>query len=158
MPAADVRPYIEEAHQLGHNGIGCEHLLLGLLADADGIAAKVLAAHGVELDVARLRVAEIIGNGWEDSVQWRASPRAGLVLRLAEIEAERLEQLPSNDVHLLLAIITEGGGVPTRLFNELKVDVARLRDDLLTALDVPGELRDAYLRQRQSYERAQRAL
>ncbi len=60
-----------------------------------------------------------IGNGWQDSVRWRYSPRATVVCRLAEVEAERLEQLPSNDAHLLLAMITEGGGVPNVLFAEL---------------------------------------
>ena len=157
MPAAVVMPlYIQEAAGLGHNGIGCEHLLLGVLANEDGVAARVLAAHGVALDATRRRVAECIGDGWKESVRWSFSPRATLVLRLAEVEAERLEQLPSNDVHLLLAMITEGGGVPMHVFTKLKVDVGRLRDDLLTALNVPDDLREAYLRQRQTYERAQR--
>ncbi|MDP8908230.1 MAG: hypothetical protein M3N47_03765 [Chloroflexota bacterium] len=146
---------IREAERLGHNGIGCEHLLLGVLADEDGVAAKVLAAHGVELDAMRHRVAEKIGNGWQDSVRWRYSPRATVVRRLAEVEAERLEQLPSNDAHLLLAMITEGGGVPNVLFAELGVDVGQVRDDLLTALDVPQDLRGLYVRQRQAYEHAQ---
>ena len=146
---------IGEAKRLGHNGIGCEHLLLGVLADEDGIAAKVLLAHGVELDATRHRVAEIIGNGWQDSVRWRSSPRAIVVCRLAEVEAERLEQLPSNDGHLLLAMITEGGGLPNRLFTEIGVDVGQLRDDLLTALDVPEDLRALYLRQRKAYEHAE---
>lgn len=144
-----------EAERLGHNGIGCEHLLLGVLADEDGVAAKVLAAHGVELDATRRRVAEIIGNGWQDSVRWQYSPRATIVRRLAEVEAERLEQLPPNDVHLVLAMITEGGGVPNNLFAELGVDVGQLRDDLLAALDVREGLRGLYVRQRRAYEQAQ---
>ncbi|MDQ3768313.1 MAG: hypothetical protein M3370_02380 [Actinomycetota bacterium] len=95
---------------MGHNGIGCEHLLLGLLADKAGIAARVLAAHGVALEPVRLRVDQIVGDGWQNSRRWTSSPRANVVSRLAEVEAERLEQLPANDAHLLLAMITEGGG------------------------------------------------
>lgn len=110
----------------------------------------MLAAHGGELDATRHRVAEIIGNGWQDSVRWQCSPRATVVRRLAEVEAERLEELPSNDAHLVLAMITEGGGVPKGLFAELGVDVGQLRDDLLAALDVREDLRGLYVRQRQA--------
>lgn len=67
---------VQEAERLGHNGIGCEHLLLGVLADEDGVAAKVLAAHGVALEATRRRVAEISGDGWRDSLPWIYSPRA----------------------------------------------------------------------------------
>ncbi|HEV2058531.1 MAG TPA: Clp protease N-terminal domain-containing protein [Solirubrobacteraceae bacterium] len=156
MPGAAAMPrYIQEAERLGHNGIGCEHLLLGVLADEDGVAAKVLAAHGVELDATRRRVAEMIGDGWQDSVRWSSSPRATIVRRLAEVEAERLEQLPSNDAHLLLAMITEGGGVPMHVLAELNVDVGQLREDLLTALNVHEDLRGLYLRQRHGYEHTQ---
>ena len=106
-------------------------------------------------DLARRRVAEMIGDGWQDSVRWSSSPRATVVRRLAEVEAERLEQLPSNDAHLLLAMITEGGGVPMHVLAELNVDAGQLREDLLTALNVPEDLRGLYLRQRQAYEHTQ---
>ncbi len=75
-----------------------------------------------------------------------------MVCRLAEVEAERLEQLPADDAHLLLAMITEGGGLPMHLLAELDVDVGQLREDLLTALDVPDDVRGTHLRQRQAYE------
>jgi ATP-dependent Clp protease ATP-binding subunit ClpC len=157
MSAAAAMPlYIQEADRLGHSGIGCEHLLLGILADKDGLAAEVLAAHGVALDATRVRVAELTGDAWQDSVRWKHSPRANVVHRLAEVEAERLEQLPSNDAHRLLAMITEAGSMPMHLFAELSVDITQLRDDLLRALNVPDDLRSLYLRQRQAYERAQR--
>lgn len=146
--------YIQEAERSGHNGIGCEHLLLGVLADENAVAAKVLAAHGVALDVTRRRIAEMTGEGWRDSVRWCHSPRATVVRRLAELEAERLEQPPSS-AHLLLAMLTEGRGLPMRVLAELDVDVGQLRDDLLTALDVREDLRSLYLRQRHAYELAQ---
>jgi len=82
--------HIREAERLGHNGIGCEHLLLGILANQDGPAARVLARHGVTLERARRRTGEMIGDGWQESVRWSYSPRATVVRRLAEVEAERL--------------------------------------------------------------------
>lgn len=69
----------KEAERLGHNGIGCEHLLLGVLADEDGVAAKVLAAHGVALEATRRRVAEISGDGWRDSLQEAIISRAASI-------------------------------------------------------------------------------
>lgn len=84
-----MRLATQEAERLGHNGIGCEHLQLGLLADEAGIAARVLRAHGVALEPVRRRVAEIVGDGWQNSRRWTCSPRANVVSRLAEVEAER---------------------------------------------------------------------
>ena len=101
---------------LGHNGIGYEHLLLGVLADEDANAGKVLEAHGVTLDAARPRVAEICGDGWHDAVRWTHSPRATVVRTLAQVEAKRLDHEQPTDVHLVLAMITEGAGVPNSLF------------------------------------------
>jgi ATP-dependent Clp protease ATP-binding subunit ClpC len=155
-PAAKMPLHIREAERLGHNGIGCEHLLLGVLADEDAPAAKVLAAHGLTLDAARRRVAEKVGDGWRDSVRWSHSPRATVVLKLAEVEAERLGQLQARPGHLLLAMITEGAGIPMALFDEFGVDVGSVREDLLDALEVPGDLRELYLRQRTAYEQARR--
>ncbi len=153
---ARVRLAIQEAERLGHNGIGCEHLLLGVLAEEDGPAARVLVAHGVTLDAARRRTDEITGDGWQDSVRWSCSPRATVVLKLAEIEAERLCQVHPSQAHRLLAMITEGEGIPMHLFKELGVDVGKVREDLLDALDVPADAREMYLRQRTAYEQARR--
>lgn len=149
-------PHVREAERLGHNGIGCEHLLLGILTDEAGPAAKVLAAHGVSLDAARRRTDQIIGDGWQDSVRWSYSPRATVVRKIAELEAERLGQVHPNHLHLLLALITEGKGVPMRLFVEFGVDVLKLREDLLDALDVSDDVRETYLRQRTAVEHARR--
>lgn len=146
--------YIREAERLGHNGIGCEHLLLGMLADEAGLAARVLTAHGLTLDHARRRIAEICSDGWQDVRRWTLSPRATVTRKLAEIEAERLDQDPPDDGHLLLAMITEGQGIPNTLFAEASIDVARLREDLLDALEVSDQARENYLRQRTATERA----
>ena len=162
-PQAKMPLHIQEAERLGHNGIGCEHLLLGILADTDDVAAKLLTSHGLTLEAARRRTAELTGHGWRDSIRWTHSPRATVVGKLAEIEAERLgdvgvlNKLPSN-AHMLLAMITEGAGVPNALFREFGVDVDKLRVDLLEALDVPRDLREAYLRQRTANEQGRREL
>ncbi|MHB8659980.1 MAG: Clp protease N-terminal domain-containing protein [Solirubrobacteraceae bacterium] len=144
--------YIQEAERLGHRGIGCEHLFLGILADPDGIAAKVLASHGVSLDLARSRTDEMVGDGWKDSVRWSHSPRATTVRRLAAVEAERLGGLEPGNAHLLLALITEGGGIPMRILSEVGVNVCKLREELVNSLDVPDAEREMYLRQRNAYE------
>lgn len=142
------RMEIEEAERLGHTYIGCEHLLLGILADEEAAAPKILTAHGVTLEFARRRTAEIIGDGGRDWVRWQHSPRATVVRKLAEVEAERLGAVRPSHAHTLLAMLTEGEGVPNALFREVGVNVVKLRADLLGALYVPDDMRDMYLRQR----------
>ena len=147
--------HIDEARRLGHTYIGCEHLLLGILADENEPATKVLTAHGVTLQVARRRITEIVGEAGRDSQAFNYTPRATVVCKLAEIEAERLDgELPPSNAHLLLAMLTEGEGVPNHLFGELGLDVRKLRMDLLEALHVPAGVREVYLRQRTAYEQA----
>lgn len=148
--------HIQEAERLGHNGIGCEHLLLGVLANEDSPATKVLAAHGLTLDIARRWTEVVVGDGWRDSVRWSYSPRATVVCRLAEVEAERLGALRPTDAHLLLALITEGRGDPIHLFLERGINLDELRAALLDTLDPPTELRELYVRQRAASERAGR--
>ncbi len=151
-------PYIEEALRLGHDYIGCEHLLLGALADERGVAAKA-ADHGVTLDSGRRWIREAVASaqpgGSSDGMSF--TPRAIVVRRLAEIEAERLGELRPRDGHVVLAILTEGEGVPNHLLHAVGVDLAKLRLDLLEALEVPADLREAYLRQRLAAEQARRA-
>lgn len=146
--------HIQEAERLGHNHIGCEHLLLGVLDDDGGLAAKVLTAHGMELDAVRRRTQEMCGDCSRDVMRWTYSPRATVVRQLSEVEAERLDQYPPNDAHVLLALITEGAGIPSTLFAEFDVDVPKLREDLLDALEVSEDCRATYLRQRTRTERA----
>lgn len=146
--------HIGEAERLGHNGVGCEHLLLGVLANEGSRVATLLAAHGLTLDLARRRIDEIVGDGWQDSVRWSYSPRATVVCRLAELEAERLGATRPSDSHLLLAMLTEGAGIPNGLFHELGIDLDALRTDLLDTLDTTRELRELYVRQRKAAERA----
>ena len=143
-----ARMEIREAERLGHTYIGCEHMLLGILAQEDDLAANILAGHGVTLEVARRRTAEVVGDRGRDSVGWQHSPRATVVGKLAEVEAERLGAARPARAHTVLAMLTEGEGLPNALFRELDVDVGKLRKDLLDALDVPHDMREMYLRQR----------
>src|SRR5688572_2073223 len=124
-----------EAQRLGHHWIGCEHLLLNVLAEEEGIAAGVLARHGVTLEFARRRIAEMCGAGDPDAVGYLHSPRSIVVMRLADVEAERLDHGDPTGVHVILAMLTEGEGVPNHLFAECGVDTVRLREDLLDALE-----------------------
>jgi len=146
--------HVQEAQRLGHDYVGCEHLLLGILADEEDVAAKILTAHGVTLELARRRIAEIIGVG--DIARERQglsyTPRATVVGKLAEVEAERLGELKPEHAHLLLAILTEGSGVPNILLAELEVDSGLLRMDLLEPLEAPSDMREMYLRQRLASE------
>ncbi len=97
----------------------------------------------------------MIGDAWHDSVRWSLSPRATVVLRLAEIEAERLGALEPSDAHTLLALITEGNGVPISILIGLGVNVSELREDLINSLEIPDAEREMYLRQRKACEARQ---
>ena len=150
--------HTREAQRLGHHRLGCEHLLLNVLADEESPAARVLARHGVTLEVARRRIAELCGAGDPQVVGHSLSPRANVVVHLADIEAERLDHDEPTGAHVILTMLTEGHGVPNGLFRECGVDTDRLREQLLDALAVTGETRATYLRQRQAAERRQRAV
>jgi len=120
--------HVREAQRLEHHWIGCGHLLLNVLADEEGPAARVLAQHGVTLEFARRRIAELCGGaGDPDTGGHTSSPRATVVTRLAEIEAERLDQGDPTGEHVILVMLTEGAGVPNGLFAECGVDRAVLR-------------------------------
>lgn len=103
----------EEARRFHHKGIGTEHLLLGLVREGDGVAAKVLDGMGVQLPKVRRTVEYILGYG--DSTVRREmdwSPRAKKVLALSVDEAGNLNHHTIGTEHLLLAIVREGQGIP----------------------------------------------
>ena len=156
LPVSQMPLYIQEADRRGDNGIGCEHLFLGILANEKNAAASVLAQHGVNLGLARHRVDDILGedSAWAESQRWTFSPRATLVMRLADVEAERLGHVLPTDVHMMLALLTEGRGTPITILIECGVSLDALREHLVDALEVSGEDRTTYLRQRAAYEHA----
>jgi ATP-dependent Clp protease ATP-binding subunit ClpC len=109
----------EEARRLGHNYIGTEHVLLGLLRYEDGIPARVLGSFGVTLDGARDQVAKIIGQGEAVTPgQIPFTPRAKKVLELSSGEARRMGHDYIGTEHVLLGLLREGEGVAVRILGE----------------------------------------
>lgn len=137
----------EEARALNHHHKGTEHLLLGLLREGDGVAARVLTTMGVRLPKARSTVEWILGRGdgvASESMDW--SPRARKVLGLAAEEAERLDHPAVDPEHLLVGIIREGRSIPAGqgkgiaagALETLGVDLRAVQEDVLRAMDTGG--------------------
>ena len=126
----------EEARHFNHNYIGTEHLLLGLLREDEGVAARALASLGVTLDEAREQLESIVGYGEEGSgAQAPSTPRSKRVLELALREALRLGHDYIGTEHLLLALMREGEGVANRILDNLDVGVEGVRREVLRMLD-----------------------
>jgi ATP-dependent Clp protease ATP-binding subunit ClpC len=118
----------EEAQRFNHNYIGTEHLLLGLVREGDGVAAKVLANLGVELNKVRSAVEFIIGRG-DRAVMGEIglTPRAKKVIELAVDEARRLNHHYIGTEHLLLGLVREGEGIAAGVLESLGVNLERVR-------------------------------
>ncbi len=122
----------EEAQRFNHNYIGTEHLLLGLVRENDGVAAKVLANMGVQLSKVRSAVEFIIGRG--ESVvtsELGLTPRAKKVLELAIDEARRLNHHYIGTEHLLLGLVREGEGIAAGVLESLGVNLERVRTQVM---------------------------
>ena len=118
----------EEARLLNHSYIGTEHILLGLIHEGEGVAAKALESLGISLEAVRNQVEEIIGQGGSSpSGHIPFTPRAKKVLELALREAVRLKHRTIGTEHVLLGLIREGEGLGALVLAEAKVDFARLR-------------------------------
>jgi ATP-dependent Clp protease ATP-binding subunit ClpC len=118
----------EEAQRFNHNYIGTEHLLLGLVREGDGVAAKVLANLGVELNKVRSAVEFIIGRGDRaSSGEIGLTPRAKKVIELAVDEARRLGHSYIGTEHLLLGLVREGEGIAAGVLESLGVNLERVR-------------------------------
>ncbi|MEX2159444.1 MAG: ATP-dependent Clp protease ATP-binding subunit [Dehalococcoidia bacterium] len=118
----------EEAQRFNHNYIGTEHLLLGLVREGDGVAAKVLSNLGVELSKVRSAVEFIIGRGDRASVgEIGLTPRAKKVIELAVDEARRLSHHYIGTEHLLLGLVREGEGIAASVLESLGVNLERVR-------------------------------
>ena len=120
----------EEAQRFNHNYIGTEHLLLGLVREGDGVAAKVLSNLGVELNKVRSAVEFIIGRGERTtSGEIGLTPRAKRVIELAVDEARRLNHSYIGTEHLLLGLVREGEGIAAGVLESLGVNLERVRGE-----------------------------
>jgi ATP-dependent Clp protease ATP-binding subunit ClpC len=125
----------EDARLLDHNYIGTEHLLLGLIHEGDGVAAKALASLGISLTDARAQVEEIIGRGGQaPSPHIPFTPRAKKVLELALREALDLGHNYIGTEHILLGLIREGEGVAAQVLVRLGADLSRVRQQVIQVL------------------------
>src|SRR6195256_4064873 len=125
----------EEARLLNHNYIGTEHILLGLIHEGDGIAAKALESLGVSLEAVRAQVEEIIGQGQQaPSGHIPFTPRAKKVLELSLREALQLGHNYIGTEHILLGLIREGEGVAAQVLVKLGADLNRVRQQVIQLL------------------------
>ena len=131
----------EEARRLGHNFVGTEQILLGLIGEGTGIAAKVLKSMGVNLKDARVEVEKIIGRGSGFvAVEIPFTPRAKRVLELSLEEARQLGHNYIGTEHLLLGLIREGEGVAARVLENLALDLSKVRTQVIRLLGDTAEV------------------
>ena len=122
----------EEARDLNHAFIGTEHILLGLIREGEGVAAKALDALGVTFDVVREKVEEAIGANTNPSPGSPPfTPRAKKVLELSLREALQLGHSYIGTEHMLLGLVREGDGVAAQVLNDLGADMARVRTQVI---------------------------
>ncbi len=125
----------EEARRLGHNFVGTEQVLLGLIGEGTGVAAKTLKSMGVNLKDARAEVEKIIGRGTGFvAVEIPFTPRAKRVLELSWDEARQLGHNYIGTEHLLLGLIRESEGVAARVLENLGVDLNKIRSNVVKIL------------------------
>jgi ATP-dependent Clp protease ATP-binding subunit ClpA len=125
----------EEARMLNHNYIGTEHLLLGLLREGEGVAAGALTSMGIELEMVRTQVEEIIGQG-QDAPAGHIpfTPRAKKVLELSLREARQLGHNYIGTEHILLGLVREGEGVAAQVLVTFGAEMNRVRQQVAKLL------------------------
>ncbi len=124
----------EEAIRLAHSNIGTEHILLGLVREGEGIAAKALNALGLSSEKIQTEVEGLIGKGSEKSQTIHYTPRAKKVIELSMDEARKLGHSYVGTEHILLGLIREGEGVASRVLNNLGVSLNKARQQVLQLL------------------------
>jgi ATP-dependent Clp protease ATP-binding subunit ClpA len=125
----------EEARMLSHNYIGTEHILLGLIHEGDGVAAKALGSLGISLHAVRQQVEEIIGQGQQAPTgHIPFTPRAKKVLELSLRESLQLGHNYIGTEHILLGLIREGDGVAAQVLVKLGADLNRVRQQVIQLL------------------------
>jgi ATP-dependent Clp protease ATP-binding subunit ClpA len=130
-----------EARMLGHSYIGTEHLLLGLIHEGEGVAAKALERLHISLDAVRSQIEEIIGSGTESATgHIPFTPRAKKVLELSLREALKMGHNYIGTEHLLLGLIREGGGVAAQVLSKLGADLETVREQVVGLLGYPATI------------------
>src|ERR1700741_3657163 len=125
----------DEARMLNHGYIGTEHLLLALIHEGEGVAARALEAMGISLDAVRQQVETIIGRGTEQvSGHIPFTPRAKRVLELSLRESSQLGHAYIGTEHILLGLIREGQGVAAKVLVQLGADLNRVRQQVIQLL------------------------
>src|SRR3954463_5302261 len=129
----------EEARILKHNYIGTEHILLGLLREVEGLAARVLESLDITVERVRAQVGRIVGSGEEvTSGQIPFTPRAKKVLELALREALSLGHNYIGTEHILLGLVRENEGVAARILLDFDADAEKIRNEIIRMLSGPG--------------------
>ncbi len=129
----------EEARTLKHNYIGTEHILLGLLREEEGLAARVLESLDITVEEVRAQVIRIVGSGEEvTSGQIPFTPRAKKVLELALREALSLGHNYIGTEHILLGLVRENEGVAARILADFDADSEKIRNEIIRMLSGPG--------------------
>lgn len=130
----------DEARAVKHNYIGTEHLLLGLLREEEGLAARVLGALGVTIGTVRAEVVRIVGEGDEvQTGQIPFTPRAKKVLDLSLREALALGHNYIGTEHILLGLVRENQGVASRILVDFGADAEKVRNEVMRYLTTPRE-------------------
>ena len=121
--------------ELGHNYIGTEHILYGLVKEGEGIAAKVLNNKGITEEKVRVKIEEILGIGREIKETLGFTPRTKRVLENAFLEAKRIGYNYIGTEHLLLAIMKEGDCVAVRIITELNVEISKIYNEIAKVIN-----------------------
>jgi ATP-dependent Clp protease ATP-binding subunit ClpC len=131
----------DEAARLNHHYIGTEHLLLGLLREEDGLAARVLFSFGIELGVVRRDVERIVGRGDEpvpSDVRLPLTPRMNDIIELSNAESELRGHPLTGTEHLLLGLVREGNGVANVILADLGAPGESIRQEIDRLLSGPN--------------------
>ena len=148
-----ARIAISEAHdaaaEMGHNYIGSEHLLMGLIREGSGVAAKVLEKNGVTAEKVKDKINEYIGIGVSLTQQTELplTPRSKSILEMRALEARRLNHSYIGTEHLLMAIIRDGDGVAAKILESLGVNLPNFYTDTVRSIAVSYTHLDVYKRQ-----------
>ena len=137
-----ARIAISEAHdaaaEMGHNYIGSEHLLMGLIREGSGVAAKVLEKNGVTAEKVKDKINEYIGIGVSlpQQTELPLTPRSKRILEMSALEARRLNHSYIGTEHLLMAIIRDGDGVAAKILESLGVNLPNFYTDTVRSIEV----------------------